>query len=77
MQTDRIKIDRHFPKILGLYFKDGLGSDGSVVKGLTVHSQWLLWQQIYSDIWNKHAFLSPFYKFQTSSQDGVHKKGLS
>ena len=34
MQIDGIKIDKHFPKILGLYFTDGLGSDGSVGKGL-------------------------------------------
>ena len=34
MQSDGIKIDKHFPKNLGLYYMDGLGSDGSVVKGL-------------------------------------------
>ena len=34
MQTDRIKIDKHFPKKLGQYFMDGFGSDGTVVKGL-------------------------------------------
>ena len=34
MQTDGIKIDKHFPKNLGQYFMDGFGSDGSVVKGL-------------------------------------------
>ena len=30
MQTDIIKIDKYFPKNLGRYFKDVLGSDGSV-----------------------------------------------
>ena len=34
MQTKEIKIDKHFRKNLGLYFTDGLGSDGSIVKGL-------------------------------------------
>ena len=34
MQTDRIKIDKHFPKNLCQYFADRFGSDGSVVKGL-------------------------------------------
>ena len=34
MQTDGIKIDKHFPKNLGQYFMDGFGSDGTVVKGL-------------------------------------------
>ena len=34
MQTEGIKIDKHFHENLGLYFTDGLGSDGSVVKGL-------------------------------------------
>ena len=34
MQTDGIKIDKHFPKNLGLYFMDGFGSDGTVVKGV-------------------------------------------
>ena len=34
MQTDGIKIDKHFPKNLGQCFTDGFGSDGSVVKGL-------------------------------------------
>ena len=33
MQTDGIKIDKHFPKNLGQYFTDGFGSDGSAVKG--------------------------------------------
>ena len=32
MQIDRIKVYKHFPKKLGLYFTDGSGSDGSVVK---------------------------------------------
>ena len=36
MQTDGIKIDKHFPKNLGQYFMDGFGSDGTVVKGLRV-----------------------------------------
>ena len=35
MQTDGIKIDKHFPKNLGQYFMDGFGSDGTVVKGLS------------------------------------------
>ena len=34
MQTDGIKIDKHFPKNLGQYFIDGFGSDGTVGKGL-------------------------------------------
>ena len=34
MQTESIKTYKHFPKKLGLYFTDGLGSDGSLVKGL-------------------------------------------
>ena len=34
MQTDGIKIDKHFPKNLGQYFMDGFGSDGTVVEGL-------------------------------------------
>ena len=34
MQTDGIKIDKHFLKNLGQYFMDGYGSDGTVVKGL-------------------------------------------
>ena len=34
IQTGGIKIDKHFRKNLGLYFTDGFGSDGSVVKGL-------------------------------------------
>ena len=33
-QTEGIKTYKHFPKKLGLYFTDGLGSDGSLVKGL-------------------------------------------
>ena len=36
MQTDGIKIDKNFLKNLGLYFTDGFGSDGSVVKGLNI-----------------------------------------
>ena len=36
MHTEEINIDEHFHKNLGLYFTDGLGSDGSVVKGLTL-----------------------------------------
>ena len=35
MHTEEIKIDKHFRKNLGLYFTDGLGPDGSVLKGLT------------------------------------------
>ena len=34
MQTDGIKVDKHFPKNLGQYFMDRFGSDGTVVKGL-------------------------------------------
>ena len=34
MPTEGIKIEKHFRKNLGLYFTDGFGSDGSVVKGL-------------------------------------------
>ena len=34
MQSEGIKIDKHFPKNFGQYFRDGFGSDGSVVKGL-------------------------------------------
>ena len=34
MQTDGIKIDKHFPKNFGQHFMDGFGSDGTVVKGL-------------------------------------------
>ena len=33
MQTDGIKIEKHFPKNLGHYFTDGFGSDGSAVEG--------------------------------------------
>ena len=33
MKTEGIEIDKHFPKKLGQHFTDGLGSDGSVVKG--------------------------------------------
>ena len=36
MQTDGIKIDKHFPKNLGQYFMDWFGSDGTVVKGLNL-----------------------------------------
>ena len=36
MPTEGIKIEKHFCKSLGLYFTDGFGSDGSVVKGLSV-----------------------------------------
>ena len=36
MQTDGIKIDKHFHKKLGQYFMDGFGSDGTVVKGLNI-----------------------------------------
>ena len=35
-QLKVIKIEKHFRKNLGLYFTDGFGSDGSLVKGLTV-----------------------------------------
>ena len=35
MQTNRIKMDKYFPKNLGRYFTVGLGSGGSVVKGLS------------------------------------------
>ena len=31
MQTDGIKIDKHFPKNLGQYLMDGFCSDGTVV----------------------------------------------
>ena len=41
MQTDGIKIDKHFPKNLAQYFMDGFGSDGTVVKGLTILSTFL------------------------------------
>ena len=34
MPTDGLIIEKHFCKNLGLYFTDGFGSDGSVVKGL-------------------------------------------
>ena len=34
LQTEGIKIDKHFRKNLGVYFTDGLGSDGCVAKGL-------------------------------------------
>ena len=34
MPTEGIKIEKHFCKNLGLYFTNGFGSDGSVVKGL-------------------------------------------
>ena len=34
MQTDGIKIDKHFPRNLGQYFTDGFGSDGGVVKDI-------------------------------------------
>ena len=34
MHTEEIKIDKHFRKNLGVYFTDGLGSDGCVAKGL-------------------------------------------
>ena len=36
MQTNGIKLDKHFPKNLGQYLMDGFGSDGTVVKGLSV-----------------------------------------
>ena len=36
MPTEGIKIEKHFCKNLGLYFTDGFGSDGSVVKGLNI-----------------------------------------
>ena len=35
MPIEGIKIEKHFRKNLGLYFTDGFGSDGNVVKGLT------------------------------------------
>ena len=35
IQTSGFKIDKHLHKSLGLYFTDGLGSNGSVVKGLS------------------------------------------
>ena len=34
MPIEGIKIEKHFLKILSLYFTDGFGSDGRVVKGL-------------------------------------------
>ena len=34
MPTEGIEIEKLFCKNLGLYFMDGFGSDGSVVKGL-------------------------------------------
>ena len=34
MPIEGIKIEKYFCKNLGLYFTDGFGSDGSVVKGL-------------------------------------------
>ena len=34
MQKGEIKIYKQFRKNLGLYFTNGLGSDGSVVNGL-------------------------------------------
>ena len=34
MPTEGIKIEKYFHKNLGLYFTDGFGTDGSVVKGL-------------------------------------------
>ena len=34
LQTEGIKIDKHFCQNLGLYLMDELGSDGSVVKVL-------------------------------------------
>ena len=34
MPTEGSKSEKHFLKNLGLYFTDGFGSDGSVVKGL-------------------------------------------
>ena len=36
MPIEGIKIEKHFRKILGQYFTDGFGSDGSVVKGLRI-----------------------------------------
>ena len=36
MQTEGFKIDEHINKDLGLYFKGGLSSDGSVFKGLSL-----------------------------------------
>ena len=44
MQTDGIKIDKHFPTKLGQYFMDGFGSDGTVVKGL---SSWSIFEKVY------------------------------
>ena len=38
-QTGGIKIYGHFPKKLGLYFTDGLGSDGSVAMGVNVRDK--------------------------------------
>ena len=38
MQTEKIKIDKLYCKNLGLYFTDGLGSDGSVVQGVKGYS---------------------------------------
>ena len=37
MQTEGIKIDKQFCKNLGLYFTDGLDSDGSLVEGLSMN----------------------------------------
>ena len=37
MLFEGIKIEEHFCTNLGLYFTDGFGSDGSVVKGLRGH----------------------------------------
>ena len=37
MQSEGIKIDKHFCKSLGVYFMNGWGSYGSVVKGLINH----------------------------------------
>ena len=41
MQTDGIKIDKHFPKNLGQYFMDGFGSDGTVVKGFFIPTRFV------------------------------------
>ena len=47
MPTEGIKIEKHFCKNLGLYFTDGFGSDGSVVKGL------IMWHYLQTATWPK------------------------
>ena len=53
MQTEAIKIDKHFLKNLGLYFADGLGSDGSIVKVIV-----LIWP-VVKGIWNFRYLFRP------------------